>query len=166
MTGHCTNETQRAILTREVDTTYSLDERLTLAGQPQPDDWAQLAAEGYQVVINMRSDPARAATQQQNAEAVGLRYIHLPLPAYELEAEHLATFHAVMQAQVGRVFLHCRSATRVALMWLLERIVYNGWEQERAEAALRAAGYGEDAMETFAFCAAEYVERVAAPRLV
>ena len=166
MTAHCTNETELAALRRGLLSRYDIDERLTLAGQPQPQDWGPLASEGFQVVINMRSDPTRAALQQRNAEMAGLRYIHLPLPAYELEAEHLATFHALMQAQAGRVFLHCRSATRVALMWLLERTVYDGWSQERAEAALRAAGYGEDALETFAFCAADYFEREGAPRLV
>jgi uncharacterized protein (TIGR01244 family) len=65
---------QKAALIR-----FDIDERLTLAGQPQPDDWTALAAEGFQVVINMRSDPERAAVQQRNAEAAGLQYIHLPL---------------------------------------------------------------------------------------
>ena len=166
MTGHCTNDTELAAAKRGNLIHYEIDERLTLAGQPQPEDWAALAAEGFQVVINMRGDPDRAAVQQRAAQAAGLRYIHLPLPAYELEPDHLATFHALMEAQAGRVFLHCRSATRVALMWLLDRIVYDGWPQDRAEAALRAAGYDENAMETFAFCAADYVERVGDPRLV
>jgi uncharacterized protein (TIGR01244 family) len=166
MTGQCTNETELAALKRGTLCRYDIDERLTLAGQPQPEDWRRLASEGFEVVINMRSDPARAAIQQRNAETAGLRYIHLPLPAYLLEPEHLATFHTLMQAQGGRVFLHCRSATRVALIWLLERTVYDGWSQERAEAALRAAGYDEDSMETFAFCADDYFERAASPRLV
>ena len=166
MADHCTNETELAAEKRDGLIRYEIDERLTLAGQPQPDDWALLAAEGFEVVINMRGDPERAAAQRRAAQAAELRYIHLPLPAYELEAEHLAAFHALMQAQAGRVFLHCRSATRVALMWLLERTVYDGWSQERAEAGLRAAGYDEDAMETFAFCAADYFERESASRLV
>lgn len=166
MTAHCTDETELAALGRGGLCRYEIDERLTLAGQPQPEDWARLAAEGFQVVINMRGDAERAAAQQRAAQAAGLRYIHLPLPAYELEPEHLAAFHALMQGQAGRVFLHCRSATRVALMWLLDRTAYDGWSQERAEAALRAAGYGEDAMETFAFCAADYFERAGDPRFV
>ncbi|HET9221695.1 MAG TPA: protein tyrosine phosphatase family protein [Roseiflexaceae bacterium] len=166
MADHCTNEIELAAERRGGLIRYEIDERLTLAGQPQPEDWALLAAEGFPVVINMRGDPTRAVLQQRNAETAGLRYIHLPLPAYELQAEHLATFHALMQAQPGRVFLHCRTATRVALMWLLERTVYDGWSQERAEATLRAAGYDEDALETFAFCAADYFEREGAPRLV
>lgn len=158
----CTNDAELAAAQKADLIRYDIDERLTLAGQPQPEDWAALAAEGFQVVINMRSDPERAATQQQNAEAAGLRYIHLPLPVYELEPEHLEQYHQTLAATQGRVFLHCRSATRVALMWLLDRIMYDGWTREQAEAALRAAGYDDDAMETFAFCTDDYVERAAA----
>ena len=113
-------------------------------------------------MINMRSDPERAAAQQQQAATAGLRYLHLSLPAYELEPEHLAAFHELMQAQRGRVFLHCRSATRVALIWLLERVVYDRWSREQAEQALRAAGYNDSSMETFAFCADDYFERASA----
>ncbi|HWQ14875.1 MAG TPA: protein tyrosine phosphatase family protein [Roseiflexaceae bacterium] len=162
MTLHCTNLSELVARTSAGLKRYEIDGRLTLAGQPQPEDWEALAAEGFAVVINMRSDPERAADQQRRAEGAGLRYIHLPLPAYELEPEHLATFHQVLAAQEGRVLLHCRSATRVALMWLLDRVVYDGWSRARAEQALRAAGYGEDAMETFSFCADDYFERVAA----
>jgi hypothetical protein len=47
-------------------------------------------------------------------------------------------------------------------MWMLDRIVYDGWRREEAESALRAAGYDDEAMETFSFCADDYFERVAA----
>ncbi|NWG18788.1 MAG: protein tyrosine phosphatase family protein [Chloroflexi bacterium] len=162
MAAHCTNDVELTTARAASLLRYDIDERLTLAGQPQPEHWAALAAEGFQVVINMRSDPDRAAIQQRNAEAAGLRYMHLPLPAYELEPEHLETYRQVMQAEHGRVFLHCRSATRVALMWLLERVVYDGWPREQAEQVLRAAGYGDDSLETFAFCADDYFERASA----
>jgi uncharacterized protein (TIGR01244 family) len=159
MTSPCTDQpeaTQRLLR-------YDIQPDLTLAGQPQPADWAALAAEGFRVVVNMRSDPERAEIQQRSAESAGLRYIHLPLPAYELEPEHLEAFHATMQSLEGRVFLHCRSATRVALMWLLDRVVYHGWTREQADAQLRDAGYNESAMETFEFCADDYFERAGTP---
>jgi uncharacterized protein (TIGR01244 family) len=162
MTQPCTDSAERAAPHGGSLIRYEITDRLTLAGQPQPADWAALAREGFRLVVNMRAEPARAAAQQLRAEAVGLRYIHLPLPAYELEPEHLASFHQLMGAQEGRVLLHCRSATRVALMWLLDRVVYDGWSRARAEAALRAAGYGDDALETFIFCADDYFERTSA----
>lgn len=138
---------------------YTISQQLTLAGQPQPEDWARLYDEGFRVIINIRGDAERAAAQQRAAEAAGLRYMYLPLPVYELEAEHLALFHTALAHQSEPVFLHCRTATRVALLWMLDQIVYAGHERAAVEAALRAAGYGEQSMETFAFCADDFFER-------
>ncbi len=139
---------------------YQINEQVLLAGQPQPEDWQRLAEQGYQTVINMRSDPQRAAIQQQNADRAGLAYVHLPLPTYEIETEHINAFHqAIEQAGDEKLVIHCRTASRVALLWMLNRIVKQGWSQQQAEAELRAAGYGEDSMETFTYCAEDYFER-------
>lgn len=140
---------------------YTINDKVMLAGQPQPEEWQQLVAQGYRAVINMRSDPERAAVQGHNAEQAGLRYIHLPLPTYEIETEHITHFHdALQQAGDDRLVIHCRTASRVALLWMLNRMVHEGWTQEQAEAELQQAGYGEDSMETFRFCSEDYFERV------
>jgi uncharacterized protein (TIGR01244 family) len=141
--------------------TYRINERVVLAGQPEPEDWSRVAKQGYRTVINMRSDPERAAIEGRNAEQAGLSYLHLPLPTYEIEPEHIASFRAAIeQADEGGLMIHCRTASRVALLWMLDRIVNEGWTQEQAEAELRAAGYAESSMETFTFCAEDYFERM------
>lgn len=141
---------------------YRINDQILLAGQPQPEDWQPLVQEGYRMVINMRSDPNRASQEGHNAEEAGLSYLHLPLPTYEIETEHIKDFHqAVTHAGNDKVIIHCRTASRVALLWMLNRMVYEGWTQEQAEAELRAAGYGEDSMETFTFCTEDYFERLA-----
>ncbi len=139
---------------------YAITEQVLLAAQPQPDDWQRLAAQGYHTIVNIRSDPERAAAQQQAAEQAGLRYIYMPVPAYELEAEHLAQIAHVLDApEIGRTVLHCRSGTRVGLLWLLYRTIHQGVSQEAVRAELRAAGYDDAAMDVFAFCAEEFCER-------
>jgi uncharacterized protein (TIGR01244 family) len=141
---------------------YAVTPDVLLAAQPQVEDWARLAAEGYTTVLNLRADPERAAAQGHSAEAAGLRYIHRPWPAYELEHEHIDELAAIVEApETGRLVFHCRSATRVGLMWLLYRQLRHGWSRERAEAELRAAGYDDDSLETFQFCADDYFERAA-----
>jgi uncharacterized protein (TIGR01244 family) len=143
---------------------YAVTPGVLLAAQPQLEDWGRLAAEGYTTVLNLRSDPERAAEQGRNAEAAGLRYIHRPWPAYLLEREHIDEFAAIVEApESGRLVFHCRSATRVGLMWMLYRQLHHGWTREQAEAELRAAGYDADSLETFEFCADDYFERTAEP---
>lgn len=141
---------------------YAVTPEVLLAAQPQPEDWARLAADGYTSVLNLRGDAERAAEQGRNAAAAGLRYLHRPWPAYQLEREHVDELAAIIASPAtGRLVFHCRSATRVGLMWMLYRQLHHGWSREQAEAELRAAGYDDDAMETFAFCADDYFERAA-----
>lgn len=139
---------------------HAVNERVLLAAQPQPDDWQRLAAQGYHTILNIRSDPARAAVQQQAAEQAGLRYIYVPVPAYELGSEHLAQIARLLDdPELGRTVLHCRSGTRVGLLWLLYRTVHQGVSPEAARAELQAAGYDADAMDVFEFCAEDFFER-------
>jgi uncharacterized protein (TIGR01244 family) len=132
---------------------------VVLAGQPQPEEMAHLAEQGLRTVINLRRDPGRSAIERANAEAAGLEYIHLPLPAYELEPQHLAEFQQAIAGKEG-LYIHCRSASRVALLWMLHRMVNEGWPRKDAEAELQAAGYTEESMEVFTFCTDDYLERV------
>ncbi len=141
---------------------YAVTSNILLAAQPQVEDWARLAAAGYTTILNLRSDPERAALQGRNAEAAGLRYIYRPWPAYQLDREHIDELAAILSdPHTGRLVFHCRSATRVGLMWLLYRQLHHGWSRDQAEAELRAAGYDDEALETFAFCADDYFERAA-----
>jgi uncharacterized protein (TIGR01244 family) len=140
--------------------TYTVTDQVVLAAQPQPEDWARLAQQGFRTIVNIRSDPERAAVQARAAEAAGLRYIYAPLPAYELEAEHIVAFAEIVdQSGDGKLFIHCRSGTRVALLWMLYRITRQGWDVAQARAELRVAGYEDDSMETFDFCAEDFFER-------
>ena len=142
---------------------YIITDQIIFAGQPQPEDWQRFVEQGFDLIINMRSDPACAAIQAERARSIGLRYIHLPFPAYELEPEHLDVFrNALAQARSGKVLIHCRTASRVALVWMLHRMLNEGWSRERAEAELRDVGYDEDSMDTFCFCVDDYFERTAA----
>jgi uncharacterized protein (TIGR01244 family) len=139
---------------------YAVTPDVLLAAQPQIEDWARLAGEGYTTVLNLRGDAERAALQGRNAEAAGLRYIYRPWPAYELEREHIDQLASLLAApETGRLVFHCRSATRVGLMWLLYRQLHHGWTREQAVAELVAAGYDADSLETFEFCADDYFDR-------
>jgi len=140
---------------------YDVTPQVRLAGQPRPADWAAWSDEGFHTVLNLRRDPERAAAQAAAAEAAGLEYLHRPWPADALEPEHVAEFAAIVEApDTGRLVFHCRTASRVGVLWLLYRQLHGGWSRDEALAELRAAGYDDDSLEVFDFCADDYFERV------
>ena len=143
---------------------FPITDQVVLAGQPQPDGWPRLVQRGFSTVINIRSDPERAAAQAIKAEAAGLRYIYLNVPAYEMEPEHIGAFNRLLESvDHGKILIHCRTASRTGLLWMLNRVTNFGWTREQAEAELQAAGYDEDAMDVFSFCAEDFFERTTVP---
>ena len=147
--------------------TFAVTDKIILAGQPEPEDWVRLAQQGFSLVVNVRSDPQRAAAQADKAHAEGLAYQHLTVPAYELETAHIQAFRdALAAAAEGKVLVHCRTASRVALMWMLHRMVNDGWNQQQAEAELQQAGYSDDDMDVFRYCTEDFLERASMTDLI
>jgi uncharacterized protein (TIGR01244 family) len=143
---------------------FQVTDQVTLAGQPQSEDWQKLAQRGFSTIINIRSDPERAACQAKKAKEAGLNYIYLNVPAYEMEPEHIDAFHNILNnVNHGPVLIHCRTASRTGLLWMLNRVANYDWTREQAEAELQAAGYDEDAMDVFSFCAEDFFERTSVP---
>lgn len=141
---------------------YDVTPQVRLAGQPRPADWAAWSDEGFRTVLNLRRAPERAAAQAAAAEAAGLDYLYRPWPADALEPEHVAEFATIIEApETGRLVFHCRTASRVGVLWLLYRQLHCGWTRDDALAELRAAGYDDDSLEVFDFCADDYFERAA-----
>ena len=98
MTDRCENQEHQMAAAQNGHnlTTYAITDLLVLGSQPGPTDWAKLANSGFDTVLNIRQDPQKAAVQAKLAEAVGLKYIHLPLPAYELDPEHVTDRKSVV----------------------------------------------------------------------
>jgi len=139
---------------------YRLNDEIVLAGQPQPNEMRILREQGFRSVLNIRTDAERGAEEGRNADAAGLAYAFLPLPAYELQPEHIRAFGETIRRLPKPIFFHCRSASRTGLLWLLHRLLNDGWSREAAEAELRAAGYDDDAFEVFDFCVEDFFERL------
>ena len=86
-------------------------------GQPKAEDFALLAGEGYEVVVNLAmadSDDA-IAEEGQLVSAQGMSYLHMPVPFDAPTAEHLRQFCRLMEALEGRkILVHCQVNARVS----------------------------------------------------
>ena len=81
------------------------------------------------------------------ARAAGLNYIHLPFdtaaPASEVVEEFL---EAVGNEANQPVYVHCGSATRAAALWMISRVLADGWQISAASAEagqIRATDRGD-----------------------
>jgi uncharacterized protein (TIGR01244 family) len=95
-----------------------------------------LRGEGFSTVINLRVateegvdlEGCRAA-----AVAAGLNYVHLPFDPESGDTQVVDDFLATVgDAANHPVYIHCHSATRVAALWMIGRVLKDGWELDTA----------------------------------
>ena len=61
-----------------------------------------------------------------------------------------AFIKAVTDRDNQPMYVHCGSANRVAAMWLIKRVVVDGWSLERAREEARIIGLTSPTLEKFA----------------
>jgi len=131
-----------------------VDAAVACAGATSVAAIAELKREGFVSIVNLRlaSEPgADVDASRAAAEAAGLKYIHLPFdssaPDPAVATEFLA---AVSNGANQPVFVHCGSANRVGALWLVKRVMRDGWTIARATEEAKAIGLRSETLEAFA----------------
>jgi uncharacterized protein (TIGR01244 family) len=101
-----------------------IEDGLFSSGQPCAADWLRLAADGLEVVVNLRPDAEQPGIDERaDVERAGLEYHSLPIgSARDLGTENVTAFRNLLVALRGRpVLVHCGSGNRVGAMFALAR---------------------------------------------
>ena len=120
-----------------------LTETVAVAGQITVEQVAQIAAAGYQVLVNNRPDGEEsgqptAAEIEAAALAAGLEYHHLPVTAVNFPGPDLARMSRLLDDISRPVFAFCRSGTRCTNLWVVTR---EEGDREQASEHARRLGF-------------------------
>lgn len=129
-----------------------IDDTVACAGETPPEAMAELKQRGFVSIINFRTVNERGATPESGqaaAEAVGLKYFHIPFrtPTTEIVERFLKT---VSEPANQPIYIHCASANRVGAMWLIKRIKQDGWDVDRAITEAETIGLRSSGLREFA----------------
>lgn len=120
----------------EIYNFLQLSETIGTAGQPTVEQFAEIQAAGYQVVINLAMPTSREALPNE-AELVtelGLKYIAIPVVWDQPLMSDVEQFFAIMQSHTGqKTFVHCIANMRVSAMMYLYRVICEGSHPEQAQ---------------------------------
>jgi uncharacterized protein (TIGR01244 family) len=131
-----------------------VDATIACAGATSPAAFAEIRKQGFVSIVNLRREQepgadipgARAAAAQ-----AGLKFVHIPVDGARPDpASAQAFIAAVTDPSNQPAFVHCGTANRVAAMWLIKRVVVDGWDTERAKAEAKAIGLTNADLERFA----------------
>ncbi len=116
-----------------------------VAPQIDEDDFAQIAAAGFKLVLNNRPDGETfgqmpSDTSQKAALAQGMSYAAIPVSGMPSEA-NIAELIKVLESNPGPVFAYCRSGTRSCVLWSMANVKAGRETPESAIEKARQAGY-------------------------
>src|ERR1051325_11161856 len=140
-------------LKEDVPHLLCLDERIATGGQPKDSAYSKLAAEGFRAVLNLRteSEGADLKHEQEEIEKAGLRYISIPFVSTEPKDDKVDQFiKAVKDNNNQPILIHCGSANRVGALWMIYRVVDQGWTEEKALDEAIRIGLTSQVLKTFA----------------
>ena len=131
-----------------------VDATVGCGGAVDPAAMAGLKQEGYVSVINLRlanEEGANVDAGRAAAQAAGLKYIHLPFNAAMPDAKVVDNFLAAVGDKANQpVFIHCGSANRVGGVWMIKRVLKDGWTIDRAREEAEAIGLRDPQLTAFA----------------
>ena len=117
---------------------HQITPRIGTAGHPKPEDFETIAAEGYEVVINLAMHDADDAIADEGrlVSAAGMSYIHLPVPWEAPTADHLRQFCRLMDAlDDKKILVHCQVNARVSA-FMLKYLTFQGVSEADATTPL------------------------------
>ncbi len=113
-----------------------VDASLSTSGQPTEAQLRAVAAEGFNVVINLalHNDPRYSLPDEAGlVDSLGLTYVHIPVQfGAPTEADLLAFFDAMEANRDRKMLVHCAANKRVTVFLGLYRVVKQKWKSEKA----------------------------------
>ncbi len=136
-----------------------VDATVMCGGATTPQAFPELKKLGFTSIVNLRREQepgADIAGAKSAAEGAGLKYIHIPFDSANPDPKIADTFIAAVTDKANQpVYIHCASANRVGAMWLIKRVLVDGWDVPRATEEATAIGLTHEALKKFAL---DYVE--------
>jgi uncharacterized protein (TIGR01244 family) len=142
-------------MTRAGITNYTkVDAVVACGGATETSALEGLKADGFKSVVNLRLASEQGANLPENeakAKALGLNYFHLPLSGSAPDPAVVDKFLGVVSDKSNQpVYIHCGSANRVGAVWLVKRVVQDGWPVDKATTEAKAIGLTAPGLEKFA----------------
>ncbi len=122
---------------------HQVDANLYRGAQPTDEGLKNLAALGVKTIVDLRHGKDHEDAEQKSAEALGLRYISVPMKGLDAPTDaQIAGLMALLSAtDQGPVFVHCREGKdRTGTVVACYRIAHDHWSNNQALAEAKAQG--------------------------
>jgi protein tyrosine phosphatase (PTP) superfamily phosphohydrolase (DUF442 family) len=144
---------------------FPISDNLATAGQPQREQFEDIARAGFTVVINLAMSTSDNAIPDEAivVNSLGMEYIHIPVVWEAPQPEDFERFCTeITRLRRNKVFVHCALNMRVSTFVFLYRVLYHGANPEEVKWDMLSIWEPEGVWEDF--IAARLNERPASGR--
>lgn len=124
------------------------------AGAVTPASVAGIKKMGFASIINLRLADEKGADIDAEAAAAkeaGINFVHLPFNGGMPDPAVADRFIKIVTEPANQpAFIHCASGNRAAALWLIKRVLIDGWDNDRASEEATELGLTSSALKTFA----------------
>ena len=130
-----------------ISTFAQAETTIACGGATKPEAIKEIASMGFKSVINLRLASEQGALVEEEGQAVkaaGMRYVHLPFDAQNPDPHLIDNFIAAVTAPVNQpAYVHCAAGGRAASLWMVKRVLADGWDEQRALTEANALGLND-----------------------
>jgi uncharacterized protein (TIGR01244 family) len=124
-----------------------IDDRFSVSKtQPTEDDLKELKQEGFQSVVNLRteSEEDQSLSPQQEEEKVrelGMEYLHIPVSGKNLQPELVDRFRQEVSHLPSPVLVHCHTGRRSGAFVMMDTAIKQGMSGEETVQKAKDMGF-------------------------
>ena len=114
---------------------HQVDQNVYRGAQPTDEGLKNLASLGVRTIIDLRHGKDHSDAEEKAAEALGLRYINVPMEGLEAPTDRQISslMELLNSADRGPVFVHCREGKdRTGTVVACYRIAHDHWTNDHA----------------------------------
>lgn len=119
-----------------ISTFAQVESTIACGGSTKPEAIREIKNMGFKSVINLRlASEEGAQVEEEGAvvKSVGMNYVHLPFNMQTPDPKLIDNFIAAVTAPANQpAYVHCAAGGRAAALWMVKRVLADGWDETRA----------------------------------
>ena len=130
-----------------ISTFAQVETTIACGGSTKPEAIQEIRKMGFKSVINLRLASEEGAQVEEEGAAVkaaGMNYVHLPFNAQSPDPKLIDNFIAAVTLPANQpAYVHCAAGGRAASLWMVKRVLADGWDEARALTEANALGLND-----------------------